>query len=263
MAVVNVDFRARSEHVRLACLMSQASVKVSPATQEKKPLSLPPAMDAPVGKNFPDDETFNDDSEAATGLITVEWRPVGAIAFRPLAMERPLVYRGAVPVDVEFRVTMLASASHLRSAILASVDCGGGNFVLVSGNTEHWHLSACTNTEVLQAIYRLPKRALPGTYGFGGEVTGFAVNSIVDDGHRGAAGKAYNPRHRHAYPSVSFSVVDGDEQTAVHELSGRTNRTGYVTTGDVTCNSTIANSDGSADVLRSTDMQLRRMELQK
>jgi hypothetical protein len=152
---------------------------------------------------------FNIDNSQPQGPITVEWRKVGDDAFQPLQSSCPMVRRGIRPVDLEFRVTLAASAAHLRSAILTSVDFGGGDFSLVSGTTEHWHVSTNDNTEILQAIYRLPKEALQGTYGFGGEVSGRAVNpSGRDGGHLHSVPWQYDPNDSRVYSSFAFSVLD-------------------------------------------------------
>lgn len=169
-------------------------------------------LGTPAGKTSSSAEVaFNIDNSPPTGSLTVEWRKAGAGAFEMLATPCPLVRRGIAPIDLEFRVTMAASATHLRSAILTAVDCGGGNFKFVCGSTEHWHVGTSDNAEVLQAIYCLPKEALQGVYGFGGEVSGRAFNpSGGDGGHCRPVPWEYDPNDSRIYPSFAFSVIDSD-----------------------------------------------------
>lgn len=169
-------------------------------------------LGTPAGKTSSSEEmAFNIDNSLPLGPLTVEWRKAGCGAFQLLSFHCPLVRRGITPVDLEFRVTMAASAAHLRSAILAAVDYGGGNFTFVSGTTEHWHVSTSDNSEILQAIYRLPKEALQGTYGFGGEVSGRAFNpGGGDGGHLKPIPWEYDPNDSHIYPNFAFSVIDAN-----------------------------------------------------
>lgn len=167
-------------------------------------------LGTPAGKTSSSAEVaFNIDNSLPLGPLTVEWRKAGSGAFQLLNSPCACVHRGDIPADLEFRVTMVASATHLRSAILTAVDCGGGNLTWVSGTTEHWHVSTSDNTEILQAIYRLPKEALQGTYGFGGEVSGRAFNPS-GSGHLKQATWEYDPNDSHIYPSFAFSVIDAD-----------------------------------------------------
>lgn len=125
---------------------------------------------------------FNVDNSTPLGPLSVEWRKVGSGSFQLLAPPCPLVKRGDTPVDLEFRVTLDASAAHLRSAYLAAGGCGRGDFFLVSGVTEHWHTTTSDNAEILQAIYRLPSTALQGTYSFSARVSSRAFNPNGGDG---------------------------------------------------------------------------------
>lgn len=155
---------------------------------------------------------FNVDNSSPSGPLTVEWRKAGSGAFQQLVAPCPVVRRGATPVDVEFRVTLDASAAHLRSAILSAGGCGGGNFVFVSGNTDHWHTSAADNSVVLQAIYRLPAATLEGTYAFSGHVSGRAMNPNGGDGGHLILPDPweYDPDDSHIYPNFAFSVINTD-----------------------------------------------------
>lgn len=156
---------------------------------------------------------FNVDNSAPNGPLTVEWRKVtGGGAFQLLTAPCPVVRRGAVPGEIEFRVTMSASARHLRSATLSAGGCGGGDFVFISGNTEHWHVNVNDNDEVLQAIYRLPAATLEGTYSFSGHVSSRAMNPNGGDGGHLILPDPweYDPDNIFITPYFPFSVINSD-----------------------------------------------------
>lgn len=152
---------------------------------------------------------FNIDNSRPSGPLTVEWRKVGGGAFQLLGGNCPVVKRGVVPADIEFRVTLLASARHLRSATLTAAGCGSGTFSLHSGTTEHWYQNAADNSETLQAIYRLSSGAAQGTYSFSGHVVSRAISpSGYDGGHLATPAWEYDRGDLHIDPHFSFSVVD-------------------------------------------------------
>jgi hypothetical protein len=155
---------------------------------------------------------FNVDNSSPSGPMTIEWRKVGGGAFQLLTPPCPLVRRGAVPADLEFRVTLDASAMHLRSAQLFAGGCGAGDFVHVSGATEHWHVNAADNAETLQAIYRLNATAAEGTYSFSALVAGRAMNpSGGDGGHLILPDPwEYNPVNKYITPQFAFSVINAN-----------------------------------------------------
>jgi hypothetical protein len=123
-----------------------------------------------------------------------------------------VVKRGAVPVDLEFRVTLQASATHLRSAQLFAGGCGAGDFVLQSGTTEHWHTSTVDNAVTLQAIYTLPAAAQQGTYSFSAHVASRALNPNGGDGGHLTLPTPweYDPDDLHIDPWYPFSVIDAN-----------------------------------------------------
>lgn len=155
---------------------------------------------------------FNTDNSAPTGPLTIEWRKVGGGAFQLLTPPCPLIRRGTTPAELEFRVTLVASAKHLRSAWLAAGGCGGGDFAFISGTTEHWHTAPGDNTETLQAIYRLASSTLEGTYSFSARVSGRAMNPNGGDGGHLILPDPweYNPDNVHIDPSFAFSVINAD-----------------------------------------------------
>jgi hypothetical protein len=169
---------------------------------------------------------FNVDNTAPTGPFFVEWRRLGGV-FQPLGTPCPIVRRGSVPVDIEFRVTFEASAGHLRSAYIAASGCGDGDFAFVSGTGTpggwqevspgsfvfgHWHTATTNNAVTLQAIFRLPATAHQGTYNFGGHASSRAFNPNGGDGGHLILPNPweYDPAPLQINPGVSFSVIDSD-----------------------------------------------------
>jgi hypothetical protein len=165
-----------------------------------------------VASDSSSEVAFNVDNSLPLGPLTIEWRKVGGGAFVPLVPPCPLVKRGVVPVDLEFRVTLNASADHLRSAQIFAGGCGGGNFVFVGGTTEHWHVSTADNAEVLQAIFRLPAAVLEGTYSFSAHVAGRGFNPNGGDGGHLILPDPweYNPEPSHIDPHFAFSVINAN-----------------------------------------------------
>lgn len=159
-----------------------------------------------------DEVAFNVDNAAPKGPLTIEWRKLGGGAFQLLVPPCPLIRRGTTPDDLEFRVTLDASATHLRSALIAAGGCGGGNFALVSGTTEHWHTSTADNAEVLQAIFTLPKTTLEGTYSFSARVSSRAFNPNGGDGGHLILPDPweYDPEPSHIDPHFAFSVINAN-----------------------------------------------------
>ena len=155
---------------------------------------------------------FNVDNAAPSGPLTIEWRKVGDALYQILTTPCPLVRRGSTPAELEFRVTLDASAAHLRSAQLFAGGCGGGDFSFVSGITEHWHTTTADNDEVLQAIFRLASSTLEGTYSFSGRVASRAMNPNGGDGGQLILPDPweYNPADIYIAPHFPFSVINAD-----------------------------------------------------
>lgn len=154
---------------------------------------------------------FTIDNAAPKGPFTIEWRKEGSGSFQLLRPPCPLIKRGSASAHLEFRVTLAASATHLRSAYLDAEGCGGGDFTLVSGTTQHWHEMPADNAETLQAIYRLDESTLQGTYSFSAVVSSRAFNpNGGDGGHLKPIPWQYDPDDLHIHPRFAFSVINAD-----------------------------------------------------
>ena len=169
---------------------------------------------------------FNVENTGPRGPLSIEWRKLGGGgAFQPLVPPCPIVRRGQIPVDLEFRVTLDASAGHLRSAYISAGGCGAGDFNFVSGTTGiwqeilpgvfvfgYWHTSPADNAVLLQAVFRLPAAAQEGTYSFSGYVASRAFNPDGGDGGHLILPNPweYNPAPLYIPPSFAFSIINAD-----------------------------------------------------
>jgi hypothetical protein len=163
---------------------------------------------------------FNVDNSAPSGVFNVEWSFNSTGPWQPLGGVCPTVRRGVAPADVYFRVTLAATATHLRAVQMWPSSCGAGTFGFISGTGgvqpsagslvyEHWHTAVSDNNQTLQVIYQLPNSALEGTYGFGGYVSSRAFNpSGGDGGHLQTPAWQYDPAPIAIWPSVAFSVIN-------------------------------------------------------
>ena len=161
---------------------------------------------------------FAIDNSGPRGPLTVDWSTSPAGPFTPLvAGSCPVVHRGNVPVDTYFRVTLDASASHLRSAALNAGGCGIGDFEFQSGTGgvrvgltnryEHWHTSTNDNDQLMQVVYRLPATTAEGTYTVSAEVQSRAFSpnaSLYLNMPTWEGDSAPN----YVLPSFSFSVFN-------------------------------------------------------
>ena len=166
---------------------------------------------------------FNVDNSAPLGPIAVEWSYTATGPFLPIDDVCPIVRRKTTPVDLYFRVTLDASARHLRSADLWASGCGAGNFAYVSGSGgapvvtggtlhfQHWHDSVSNNHQTLQLVCRLPSTAAEGTYSFGAHVSSRAFSPLGwDGGHLAVPPWQYDPDHIWIDPWVAFSVFNAN-----------------------------------------------------
>ncbi|MBI2853075.1 MAG: hypothetical protein HYX84_08290 [Chloroflexi bacterium] len=154
-----------------------------------------------------------------TGLA---WRVAGGGAWIPLPLFCPMVTRpsvGGVQVNIEIRVSYLASATHLRSIILSGGGCGGlapsqlpaPNWSDPPGPTnpyEHWHTDAADNSVAASAVFALPGAAPQGAYHFSLNVHSRAFNPSGGDGGQ-LADWNYDPVYNWVYPSVGLAIVNG------------------------------------------------------
>ncbi|MBI4203180.1 MAG: hypothetical protein HY532_08730 [Chloroflexi bacterium] len=162
-----------------------------------------------------------DNSLPTAQFMDMAWRVAGAAAWNPLPLVCPMVMRptvGGVPVAIEFRVSYVASAAHLRSAILTGGGCGGGGPTrLLAPNWseppgldnpyEHWHMNTFDNSLSRTAVFSLAGSALPGCYTFALAVHSRAFNPSGGDGGQ-LSDWEYDPVYNWVYPQVNVAVVD-------------------------------------------------------
>lgn len=166
---------------------------------------------------------FTVDNSAPLGPITVEWGFASAGPFLPIDSVCPVVRRKTTPVDLYFRVTLDASARHLRSANLWASGCGAGNFTyahgsggvpVVSAGTlyfQHWHNSVTNNHQTMQMVCKLPSSAAEGSYTFGAHVSSRAFSPLGwDGGHLTVPPWQYDPDHIYIDPSLALSVINSN-----------------------------------------------------
>ncbi len=172
-----------------------------------------------------DTVAFHVDNSYPTTTFQVEYRKNGVGPFHPLTFPCPVVNRGAVPQDLEFRVTFTASANHLRDVTMGGSGCGGGEISYVSGapagwfpapvpnptSVAHWHETPGDNSVAITAFFNLDAGALQGTYSFGAWAASRAFNPAGGDtGHLQVPMYEYNPSDIHTTPSFAFSVINAD-----------------------------------------------------
>jgi hypothetical protein len=161
---------------------------------------------------------FAVDNSNPRGPLTVDWSTSPAGPFTPLvAGNCPVVHRGAAPVNTYYRVTLDASAGHLRSAAVNAGGCGIGDFEFQSGTGgvrvgltnryEHWHTTTNDNDQLMQAVYRLPATAAEGTYTISAEVESraFSPNSPL---YLNMPAWEGDSAPNYVLPSFSFSVFN-------------------------------------------------------
>jgi hypothetical protein len=180
------------------------------------PLSPQPATDTVA---------FHVDNSYPTTGFQVEYRKNGAGPFLPLVFPCPVVKRGALAQDIEFRVTFTASASHLRNVTMGGGGCGGGEITYVSGapsgwfpapslnptGVAHWHETPGDNSVAITAFFNLDASALQGTYSFSAWAASRAFNPAGGDtGHLQTPMYEYDPADIHVTPYFLFSVINAD-----------------------------------------------------
>jgi hypothetical protein len=172
-----------------------------------------------------DTVAFNVDNAYPTTAFQVEYRKSGVGPFFPLTFPCPVVNRGVIPQNLQFRVTFTASANHLRDVQMGGGGCGGGNITYVSGapldwfasppasttSIGHWHETPGDNAVSVTAFFNLDAGALQGTYSFGAFAASRALNPAGGDaGHLQVPMYEYDPGDIHVTPSFSFSVINAD-----------------------------------------------------
>jgi hypothetical protein len=133
---------------------------------------------------------FRVDNATPNGQFTsLAWRVQGSTTWTYFpslvcpVVSRPVI--GGVPQSIEFRVSYVASATHLLKTILSGSGCGGGlpdrlaapnwsdpptaafdGSGLSQNPYDHWHIDAGDNTVIRSAIFSLPGARPEGAYGF-------------------------------------------------------------------------------------------------
>jgi hypothetical protein len=171
-----------------------------------------------------DTVAFHVDNAAPVTTFVVEYSKDGG-PFQPLVFPCPVVKRGAVPVDLVFRVTFTATASHLRDVSLGGGGCGGGDLVYTSGapadwfpnassnptQIAHWHETVNDNVAMVTVLFELAATALQGSYSFLAWAASRAFNPAgADNGDLVTPPYEYNPVDIYTTPSFDFSVIDED-----------------------------------------------------
>lgn len=181
-----------------------------------------------IDTTTPDVSFVVDNSRPVAQFTELAWRQVGAGNWINLDSDLVcLVVQRPTGADIEFKVSYLGSAVHLRSLELTGGGCGGGNpqrldwpdwsvpptpefdGAGVSQNPyEHWHTDPdLDNSAARTAVFRLPGSRPQGAYSFSLRVISRAFNPAGGDGGFEASWK-YDPVYRWAWPRLSVAVVD-------------------------------------------------------
>lgn len=117
------------------------------------------------------------DNTGATAQFTkLEWWEPGMPGWEDIGLVCPVVRR-TPGTDIKFRVSYVASATHLLKMGISGGGCGGGGFVLdsetdtsgavpASNVGQHWHRFHGDNTVIRKAIFTLPHLRPQGAYAF-------------------------------------------------------------------------------------------------
>jgi hypothetical protein len=156
------------------------------------------------------------DNTAPTVLFDrLAWKFVGEpdSALRNLlAIPCPTIHRGATPRDIEVVFEVNVTASHLRSAYIEVLDCGGGAFVVGPGaHTSHWHTNTSDNAEPLYGRYTLSASALEGAYLFHAVAHSRAMNPAgADGGNMVPPDWNYDPVYIYVTPYIQVAIVNSN-----------------------------------------------------
>ena len=172
-----------------------------------------------------DTVAFTVDNTYPITTFQVEYRKNGTGPFLPLTFPCPVVNRGALPQNLEFRVTFTASGNHLRDVAMGGGGCGGGEITYVSGapagwfpepsvnptSVAHWHETPSDNSVAITAFFNLNASALQGSYSFSAWAASRAFNPAGGDtGHLTVPMYEYDPSDIHVTPWFLFSVINAD-----------------------------------------------------
>jgi len=158
-------------------------------------------------KSTLDASSFDNSAPTQSRFTALAYRIAGSSTWIDLGLTCPVVSRPAGS-DIEFRVSYLATAAHLRSFVLSGGGCGGGTPVLSSApsTAAHWHTDALDNTVANQAIFSLPASAPQGAYSFHLVVHSRAFNP--DDANGFATDWNYDPIYIWHNTTLPVAVVN-------------------------------------------------------
>jgi hypothetical protein len=173
------------------------------------------------------------DNSAPNVDFTVSWRRAGDLAWTPMEQVCPVVTRSAGQT-LEFRLTFVASATHLRSVALSAGGCGDGTPIMTSAlpanwqgvrggvaivppdpvvppnynGMQHWHTDPVTDNSVsLTAYFELSGMAAQGVYSFAASAEGRTFNPAGGDSGDDLDWY-YDPVYRWTPRYTPFAVVN-------------------------------------------------------
>lgn len=153
--------------------------------------------------------SFRIDNSAPRARLEVWWKFQSESdgAFRKLEGPCPVVPRNGASNALEFRVTLEASARHLRDCAVSAGGCGSGDFVEGAGTSEFWHDDVGDTTHTLVQRYTLAAHAAQGSYAFSGFAASRAMSpSGIDSGQ--LSDWEYDPTHVYVTPYFPFAIID-------------------------------------------------------
>ncbi|MFE4106303.1 hypothetical protein [Almyronema epifaneia] len=156
---------------------------------------------------------FRVDNSAPTAQFTqLRWRVEGGIWSEPIELICPVIQRPIIagqPANLEFEVSYLATASHLRSVSLSGGGCGSGSPILSSAlsTAQHWHSDPADNSVTNVATFSLPGNAAQGAYSFSLFASSRAFNPAGGDGGFEADWN-YDPLEIYVIPRLPVAVVN-------------------------------------------------------
>jgi hypothetical protein len=165
-----------------------------------------------------------DNSGVNASFFKMEWRKLPGGAWQDLSFNCPVIHRQGQ--SIELRLTIHATAEHLRSVHVGASGCGDGNApVLVSGfepyqsgvpagvhTSSYWHKSRSDNNfsnDGNPVTYRIDASFAAGAYSF--SATAYSRAFFAGSGHVFDPTQSdlnYNPVWYGSYPTIPIAIVD-------------------------------------------------------